>query len=232
MANDIQDKVGQILGSDSARALAGTAVSEALKALGSQRSNNGAGASGDNSHGSLSGVKGLAAGAGAAAMAPLAAKGIGKLIKGNGVSALTSGPKKLADDATSKLGDTVERKLKDKVEEAGGPSGILKDTVKSALPFGGGDDDDEGEEGKSGGGGGGATGFGQGRRIMVQQVQYVPVNVKDVYRAWTESEWPEYMHRVNTLDRQIEEDSVRYAIGVKGLWFNKNFTAEVQEQVP
>jgi hypothetical protein len=40
------------------------------------------------------------------------------------------------------------------------------------------------------------------------------------------------MHRVNTLDRQIEEDAARYAIGVKGLWFKKNFTAEVQEQVP
>jgi uncharacterized membrane protein len=80
--------------------------------------------------------------------------------------------------------------------------------------------------------GGGATGYGQGRRIMVQQVQYIPVDVKDVYRAWTDTEWPEYMHRVNTLDRKIEEDSASYAIGVKGLWFKKNFTAEVQEQVP
>jgi hypothetical protein len=67
---------------------------------------------------------------------------------------------------------------------------------------------------------------------MVQQVQYIPVDVKDAYRAWTESEWPEYMHRVKTLDRQIEDDSARYAIGVKGLFFNKNFTGEVQEQVP
>jgi uncharacterized membrane protein len=80
-----------------------------------------------------------------------------------------------------------------------------------------------------------ATGYGQGRRIMVQQVQYVPVNVKDVYRAWTSSEWPEYMHRVNTLDRQVEDEidaEARYAIGVKGLWFKKSFTAQVQEQVP
>ena len=77
-----------------------------------------------------------------------------------------------------------------------------------------------------------ATGYGQGRRIMVQQHQYVPLNVKDVYRAWTESEWPEYMHRVNTLDRQVEEDSVRYSIGIKGFWFKKNFTAQVQEAVP
>jgi hypothetical protein len=89
---------------------------------------------------------------------------------------------------------------------------------------------------KIGGGKGGnkaaATGYGQGRRIMVQQHQYVPVNVKDAFRAWTESEWPEYMHRVNTLDRQIDEDEARYAIGIKGFWFKKNFTALIQEQRP
>jgi uncharacterized membrane protein len=90
-----------------------------------------------------------------------------------------------------------------------------------------------GGKGKGKGKGGGtATGYGQGRRIMVQQDQHVPLNVKDVYRAWTEGEWPEFMHRVNTLDRQIEEDSARYAIGVKGLFFKKSFTAEVRDQVP
>ena len=123
------------------------------------------------------------------------------------------------------------------IQERGGPGELLK----QATGGGGGGGGIVGMAGKAlskvtggggGGKGGGATGFGQGRRIMVQQVQYIPVDVKDVYRAWTESEWPEYMHRVNTLDRQIEDDSARYAIGVKGLWFQKNFTAEVQEQVP
>ena len=78
-----------------------------------------------------------------------------------------------------------------------------------------------GKLGGKGGKKGVASGYGQGRRIMVQQVQYVPVNIKDVYRAWTTSEWPEYMHRVNTLDRQIEEEDVRYSIGVKGLWLRR-----------
>ncbi len=123
------------------------------------------------------------------------------------------------------------------IQERGGPGELLK----QATGGGGGGGGIVGMAGKAlskvtggggGGKGGGATGFGQGRRIMVQQVQYIPVNVKDVYRAWTQSEWPEYMHRVNTLDRQIEDDSASYAIGVKGLWFKKNFTAEVQEQVP
>src|SRR5436309_1914990 len=136
MANDIQDRIGQIMGSDTARELAGTAVSEALKALG-QRSN-GSGSGNGNGHRGLSGVRGLAAGAGAAAVAPVAAKGIGKLIRGNAISEAASAPKKLAEGAASKLGDNVGDKVTGKIDEAGGPSGILKDTVKSALPFGGG----------------------------------------------------------------------------------------------
>jgi uncharacterized membrane protein len=122
------------------------------------------------------------------------------------------------------------------IQERGGPGELLK----QATGGGGGGGGIVGMAGKAlskvtgggGGKGGGATGYGQGRRIMVQQHQYIPVNLKDVYRAWTESEWPEYMHRVNTLDRKIEDDSASYAIGVKGLWFKKSFTAEVQEQVP
>jgi uncharacterized membrane protein len=86
--------------------------------------------------------------------------------------------------------------------------------------------------GGKGKGGATATGYGQKRRIMLQQDQHVPVNVKDAYRAWTQSEWTEFMHRVATLDRQIEEDSARYTIGVKGLFFKKSYTAEVREQAP
>jgi len=178
MAKDIQDRIGQIMGSDSARALAGTAVTEALKAFGGQRSSNGASDDDSRSHGGLSGMRGLAAGSGAAAVAPIAVKGIGKLVKGNGVSGLTDAPKKLAGEATSKLGETVEGKLKDKVEEAGGPSGILKDTVKGALPFGGG-----------GGGGGGkqdAEGVGKGRRMPIQQSMDIGLPIETVYNQWTQ----------------------------------------------
>jgi uncharacterized membrane protein len=139
-----------------------------------------------------------------------------------------------AQYAIKKGPELMSKNVMPAVEKQGGPGEMLK----KATGGGGGIAGMAGKAlskltgGGGGGKGGGATGFGQGRRIMVQQVQYIPVNVKDVYRAWTESEWPEYMHRVNTLDRQIEDDSARYAIGVKGLWFKKNFTAEVQEQVP
>lgn len=134
--------------------------------------------------------------------------------------------------AVKKGPEVMAKNVMPAVQERGGPGEMLKQATGGGKGI-------AGMAGKAlskltggGGKGGGATGFGQGRRIMVQQVQYIPVDVKDVYRAWTESEWPEYMHRVNTLDRQIEDDSARYAIGVKGLWFQKNFTAEVQEQVP
>ena len=134
--------------------------------------------------------------------------------------------------AIKKGPEVMSKNVMPAIQERGGPGEMLKQATGGAGGV-------VGMAGKAlskvtggGGKGGGATGFGQGRRIMVQQVQYIPVNVKDVYRAWTESEWPEYMHRVNTLDRQIEDESASYAIGVKGLWFKKNFTAEVQQQVP
>jgi uncharacterized membrane protein len=138
--------------------------------------------------------------------------------------------------AMEKGPELMSQNIMPAIQERGGAGEMLKKVTGGGEGGGG----IVGMAGKAlskvtGGGGkkgGGATGYGEGRRIMVQQVQYVPVNLKDVYRAWTDTEWPEYMHRVNTLDRQIEDEKARYAIGVKGLWFNKNFTAEVQEQVP
>jgi uncharacterized membrane protein len=222
MANDIQDKIGQILGSDSARSLAGTAVTEALKAFGGRSSNGSGNGDESSSGGGLSGMRGLAAGAGAAAVAPMAVKGISKLVKGNGAGALTEGPKKLAEQATSKLGDTVEGKLKDKVEDAGGPGGILKDTVKGALPFGGG-----------GGGGGGkqdAQGVGKGRRMPIQQSVDVGLPIETVYNQWTQFEdWPKFMHRVT---RASQEDPCKVNFAVKIWGKTKEFTAEIETQRP
>ena len=142
--------------------------------------------------------------------------------------------------AATKGPELVTKNVLPAVMERGGPGGMAQEAISKgseALSNNGGVGGVIGKvASKLTGGKGGkktaATGYGQGRRIMVQQHQYIPVNVKDVYRAWTDSEWPEYMHRVKTLDRQVEEDSSRYAIGVKGLFFQKNFVGEVQEQVP
>jgi hypothetical protein len=114
-------------------------------------------------------------------------------------------------------GDIMEKGIGKVGETMSGAGGLKGMAGKVLKKLGGG----------KGGGKGTATGFGQGRRIMVQQDQHVPLNVKDVYRAWTEGEWPEFMHRVNTLDRQIEEDSARYAIGVIVLFFKYILIAEV-----
>lgn len=222
MAKDIQDRVGQFLGSDGGKQLVGTAVTELLGGLSSgSNKTKGLGQNHDGNGGALSGAKGLAAGAGAAALAPVAVKGIGKLIRGGG--SLTSGPKDLADGAVSKLGDSVGDMVKGKVDEAGGPSGILKDTVKSALPFGGG----------GGGGGGGkndAEGVGKGRRMPVQQYYDIGLPIETVYNQWTQfEEWPKFMHRVT---RASQEDPCKVNFAVKIWGKTKEFTAEIETQRP
>lgn len=221
MAKDIQDRVGQFLGSDGGKQLIGTAVSELLGGLNSGSNKAKGLTQNQNGHGgALSGTKGLAAGAGAAALAPVAIKGIGKLIRGGG--SLPSGPKDLAEGAVSKLGDTVSSKVQDKVDEAGGPSGILKDTVKSALPFGGG-----------GGGGSGkqdAEGVGKGRRMPIQQSVDVALPIETVYNQWTQfEEWPKFMHRVT---RASQEDPCKVNFSVKIWGKTKEFTADIETQRP
>lgn len=66
MAKDIQDRVGQVLGSDSARQLIGNAVNELIKGVGKNDSGSNGRSNGEikGSGGGLSGAKGLAAGAG------------------------------------------------------------------------------------------------------------------------------------------------------------------------
>ena len=221
MAKDIQDRVGQVLGSDSARELIGSAVSELLKGVGKNDSGPMSGNGSIKAPRALSGVRGVAAGAGAAALAPLAAKGVGKLIKGGAPESLAGGPKKLAEGAASKLGDTITDKAKEKVEDAGGPGGMLKDAVKSALPFGG-------------GGGGGkkndAQGVGKGRRMPVQQSVDIGLPIETVYNQWTQfDEWPKFMHRVK---RVSQEDPCKVSFTVKIWGKTKEFTAEIETQRP
>jgi uncharacterized membrane protein len=151
----------------------------------------------------------------------VAAKGIGKLIREGGVQALAGGPKRLAETAGSKLGDTVGDKVTGKIDEAGGPSGILKDTVKSALPFGGGG----GGKGKND-----AEGVGKGRRMPVQQSVDIGLPIETVYNQWTQFvEWPKFMHRVT---RVTQEDPCKVSFAVKIWGKTKEFTAEIETQRP
>src|SRR5437016_4820043 len=122
MAKDLQDHVRDIVSH---------AAHEAAKSFdGNSRSKSG---------GALSGGKGIAAGAGAVALAPLAVKGVGKLVEAAGVNGIATAPSKAVEGLSStvqdKLSAGVGDKISEKVEEVGGPGGALKEAVKSALPL-------------------------------------------------------------------------------------------------
>jgi hypothetical protein len=185
------------------------------------------------SRGPLSGAKGVAAGAGAVALAPLALKGISKLVNVpgmGGVEDVFKKPGEAVKGATSKLGEGVARVVSDKVSEkidkAGGPSRILndrilKDSVKSTLSFGGHDDDDSN---------GGTPGVGKGRRMPVQQSVDVAVPIATAYNQWTQFEtWPEFMHRVT---RVTQEDDCTVSFATKIWGKTKEFTAQIETQRP
>ena len=180
---------------------------------------------GSKSGNPLSGARGIAAGAGAAALVPLAVKGVGKL-KGRLDGKLANAPGKAVEGVTSKLGSTVSGAIEDKIDRSGGPGGILKEGLKSALPFGGG-----GSGGSGGSGGkGGMPGVGKGRRMPVQQSVDIAVPIETVYNQWTQFEqWPEFMHRVT---RVTQEDDCTVSFATKIWAKTKEFTAEIETQRP
>jgi len=188
----------------------------------------------------LSGAGGVAAGAGLAALAPLAAKGAvhaarRRMMKQGASRAAGAAPGAAgaAGDAaggtigkvTHKLGDAVGHgvgeKVKQTVDESGGVAGVAKQVGESVLPFGG---------DKGGGDGGGTPGVGKGRRMPVQQSMDVAVPIETAYNQWTQYEdWPQFMHRVT---RVTQEDpcTVKFATKIWGK--TKEFTAQIETQRP
>lgn len=185
-------------------------------------------ASSKGSGGGLSGMKGLAAGAGAAALAPLVMKGAGKLTEALGVDSLqdlVKSPGDALDGAVSNLGDRLTSTAKDKakgaMDEAGGPGGMVKEAAKGILPGGG---------GGGGGGKGGAPGVGKGRRMPIQQSVDIGLPIETVYNQWTQFEdWPNFMHRVT---RASQEDDCTVSFAVKIWGKTKEFTAKIETQRP
>jgi polyketide cyclase/dehydrase/lipid transport protein len=175
-----------------------------------------------------SGAKGLAAGVGAAALAPMALKGLSRLAREagmDGVQDMVKSPGKavkgLGSSVGGQVGSNLGDKVSEKVDEAGGASGILSDTVKDVLPFGGG-----------GGGGdkGGGLGIGKGRRMPVQQSIDIGAPIETVYNQWTQFEdWPKFMHRVISAS-QDEDNTVKFTVKI---WTRtREFTAEIETQRP
>jgi uncharacterized membrane protein len=184
-----------------------------------------------SSDGLLSGGRGVAAGAGLAAVAPLAAKGVGKLAKrrlaGAAAKDAIKKPGAAVNDVTSKLGDSIGKgvgeKVKDKVDDSGGVAGVAKEVGKGMSPFGSSD---------GGGGQGEAPGVGKGRRMPVQQSMDVAVPLETCYNQWTQFEdWPLFMHRVTRVT-QDEDDPTTVSFATKIWAKTKEFTARIETQRP
>jgi uncharacterized membrane protein len=199
--------------SDTLRDALGHVVRDAVKNLGDATSQKKAGP--------LSGVRGVAAGAGLAALAPLAKKGV-DAVRGDGLSAPKPG--KLAGKAASRAGEGAGSKLKDlageKIDEAGGAGGLVKEAAGGLLPG----------IGDGGGSGGGMPGVGKGRRMPVQQAVDVAVPIETAYNQFTQFEdWPEFMHRVT---RVTQEDDCTLSFATKIWGKTKEFTAKIETQRP
>jgi uncharacterized membrane protein len=176
------------------------------------------------SQGPLAGPKGLAAGAGLVALAPLAAKGAGKLVSQT-MNGGANPVKKVREKASDAVGGTVKDAVGKKFDEAGGHGGVAKEAAKSLLPGGGNGKSDEG-----GGDSSGSGAIGNGRRMPVQQAVDVAVPIRTVYNQWTQfEEWPNFMHR---LDRVSQEDETHVSFKAKIWGISREFKAEIVDQRP
>jgi uncharacterized membrane protein len=151
-----------------------------------------------------------------------------------------------AQYAVSKGPELVAKNVMPSVMKAGGPGGLAKQAISKggeALSGAGGVAGVAGKvtgaAGKllsklgGGKGAGDAAGWGQNRRMPVQQFVYVSVPLKRAYTGWTEYQrWPEYMHRANQVDPELDDDKVRLKVTEKMWGFTRPFTAEVISQRP
>jgi uncharacterized membrane protein len=151
---------------------------------------------------SLSGGKGLAAGAGLATLAPLAFKGA------KGAKNLVSGGSGNSSGPIGKAKEKLEGNVKDKAKEG----------AKDALPFGGGKNKND------------EAGVGKGRRMPIQQAVDIGAPLQTVYNEWTQFEdWPQFMHRLESVSQE-EDEQVHFKVKIWGK--SKEFTADIVDQRP
>ncbi len=206
MAKDLSDTVRDALGH---------AVREAVKNVGDVKPK-------AKKSGPFTGARGLVAGAGLAAAAPLAKKGFDTIRGGN---LPTPSPTRAASKMASKAGDKVAGNVKDlvsdKVEQAGGVGGIAKEAASGLLPGGGGD---------GGGGKNDMPGVGKGRRMPIQQSVDVAVDLETAYNQFCQFEdWPQFMHRVTNVS-QDDETTIKFTTKIWGK--TKEFEAKIVTQRP
>jgi uncharacterized membrane protein len=212
MARDVSDVV---------RGALGNVAREALKNVGDVSPPT----KGKSGGGPLSGAKGIAAGIGLAAAAPLAKKGV-DAVRGNGKpSAGPGGLANLASTAGDRVGSKLKDAVSDKVDDAGGAGGLVKEAAGGLLPFGGGGGDDKG------GGKGGTPGVGKGRRMPIQQAIDVAVPIETAYNQWTQyEEWAQFMHRITNVSQGDDPTTVNFSAKI---WTRKrDFEAQIITQRP
>ena len=220
MARDLTDML---------RNTAGGMARDALKTVGNGRSKSRWNPLPSRKQSPLSGAKGVAAGAGLAALAPLATKGAGRLLKrrlaASGAEKVAKKPAEAVTGATSKIGETVGQGAGDVKEKVSGTGSKAKEAGKRVLPLGGDGDDGDGDKG-----GDTVAGVGKGRRMPVQQSVDVAVPVETAYNQFTQfEEWPNFMHRVT---RVTQEDDCTVSFASKIWGVTKEFQADIETQRP
>jgi uncharacterized membrane protein len=167
----------------------------------------------DSGGGLFSTLKDVATDAALAVLTPVAKKGATKAAK----FAVEKGP------------ELFEDKVLPKLDQAGGPMGLVQDMASGGGVAGSllskvtGGDDDGGDRGT-------ADGTGKGRRMPIQQAVDVAAPVEIVYDQFTEfEEFPKFMHRVESVE---QKDDAHVVFHEKVWGFRRNWEAEIVEQRP
>jgi uncharacterized membrane protein len=173
--------------------------------------------------GGLSSGKGLLAGVGLAAAAPLAKKAVDALRDGS------------VDELIAELRERVEagadaegqpRAKGDEAEEQPRAEGDEGGEAQAEADDEPGGDEDADEREPSGG----PTATGKGRRMPVQQAVDVGVPLETAHNQFTQFEdWPEFMHRVT---RVTQEDDCSISFATKIWGKTKEFKASIETQRP
>jgi len=210
MAKDVGSTVASVLG---------TIVREVSENVSVDGHRNGHSPFGKDKAGSLSGARGVAAGAALATAVPLAGKAARKLVVKGAEASPVEAVKDAGEDIAQKIGKSATGAVG---EKAGDAPGLAKEVGKKMIPG----------VGDKGGGGGnqGAPGVGKGRRMPVQQAADIGVPLSMAYNQWTQFEqWPDFMHR---LDQATQEDDCTVSFRTKIWGMSKEFVAQIEEQRP
>ena len=169
--------------------------------------------------GGLSSAKGLLAGVGLAAAAPLAKKGVDALRDGSLDEMIADLRERVEAGGSGGSGDGADEQPRAERRDA-------DEAQEETSDERGGDEEGDDERQPSGG----PQATGKGRRMPVQQSVDVGVPLETAYNQFTQFEdWPEFMHRVT---RVTQEDDCAVSFATKIWGKTKEFKASIETQRP